>query len=213
MSRPETELAKRLRLIVLTDAVLAAPRSVVDVVAEALAAGAPAIQLRNHGEAARDLLRAGREIRKLTRAHDALFFVNDRLDVARSLEADGIHVGPWDPPVAAIRGMVGPRFLIGRSADDPDVARNAVSDGASYVGCGTVYPTGTKKEAGEVIGLTGLEAVVRSVAVPVVAIGGITADRAVQVAATGAAGIAVVGAVMGSNDVAAAVRALMAPWR
>lgn len=204
-----TALRDTLRLLVLTDAGLAAPRTVVEVVTAALAGGARAIQLRNKGDSARALLQVGGALRTLTREADALLFVNDRLDVALALEADGIHVGPRDIPVSAVRRHAPAGFIIGRSADHPEVARTAVRDGADYIGCGTVYPTTTKGDAGSVIGLSGLRRVVSSVAVPVVGIGGITPDRAFQVAATGAAGMAVVGAVMGAADPAEAARAFL----
>lgn len=207
------ELAERLRLIVITDSGLAHPRSVVDVVEGALEAGAPAIQLRNSGASAIDLLAVGRELRSLSLAHGALFFVNDRLDVALALEADGVHLGPEDPPVVAVRRAVGAGFLIGRSADDPVVAQRAVDDGASYIGCGAVYPTSTKPNAGDVIGIEGLHKVVRRVRAPVIAIGGVTPERVAQVASSGASGVAVVGSIMAASDVAPVVRALLSPWQ
>lgn len=195
-----------------TDAALAAPRTVVEVVDEALAAGAPAIQLRNKGESARSLLAIGRELRALTRGASALFFVNDRVDLAIALEADGVHLGPDDLPVAAARRIVPEGFLIGRSADDPDVARRAVAEGADYIGCGTVFRTSTKGDAGEVIGVEGLSRVARAADVPVVGIGGITEARVGELAGTGAAGVAVVGAVMRSKEVRATVARLLKPW-
>jgi thiamine-phosphate pyrophosphorylase len=206
-------LGERLRLIVITDRELAAPRSVVEVVEAALAAGAPAIQLRDKAASARELHEAGRTLLPLVRAAGALFFVNDRTDVALSLGADGVHVGPDDLPVPALRAAVPPEFLIGTSADEPDDARELVAAGADYIGCGTVYPTTSKPDAGEAIGLEGLERVARAVPAPVVGIGGITAARAEEVAATAAAGVAVVSEVMRARDVDATVKALLRPWR
>jgi thiamine-phosphate diphosphorylase len=198
--------------VVITDAGLAHPRSVNEVISLALSAGAPAIQIRNKGDSPRQLVELGRALRTATREAGALLFLNDRMDLALAVEADGVHLGPNDLPVRAVRRIAPPGFLIGRSADDPDVARQAVEDGADYIGCGTVYPTSTKRDAGEVIGLDGLLRVVRAVSVPVVAIGGITTDRAAEVAAAGAAGVAVVGAVMAAADPVAAVRRLREPF-
>jgi thiamine-phosphate pyrophosphorylase len=206
------DLARRLRLIVITDAALARPRSVEDVVAAALEAGAPAVQLRAKDATARELLEHGRALRRLTRDAGALLFVNDRVDVALALEADGAHVGPDDLPVAALRGVVPPGFLLGASADDPAVARRLVADGADYIGCGAVYVTSTKPDAGEVIGLEGLDRVARAAEAPVVGIGGVTVERSAEIAGTRAAGVAVVGAVMGAEDPGKAVRGLLAPW-
>lgn len=206
------DLKHGLRLVVVTDSKLAHPRSVLDVVREALRCGAPSVQLRNKGESTRDLLGLGHALRQATRETGALLFVNDRLDLALAVEADGVHLGPEDLPVHAARRVAPRGFLIGRSADDPEVARAAVADGADYIGCGTVYPTSTKRDVGDVIGLEGLRRVVRAVSVPVVAIGGITPERAPELAATGAAGLAVVGAIMTARDPAAAVLALMEPF-
>lgn len=245
--RDADALASRLRLIVVTDPELARPRSILDVVREAVEAGAPAIQLRNKRASARELFEAGRDLLPVVRDAGALFFVNDRVDVALALGADGVHVGPDDVPVAGVRRAVtrarsptedgrrgqgpvgGPAegddttgggadaairsFYVGASADDPEAARRLVADGADYIGCGTVYPTGTKPDAGEVIGLAGLQSVVEAVDVPVVGIGGIDGERAAEVATrTAAAGVAVVGAVMGAEDVGETVRRLVAPW-
>lgn len=196
----------------MTDGSLAVPRTVTEVVAEAVDAGAPAVQLRNKGESARELLDVGRALRGITHAAGALLFVNDRLDVALALGADGVHLGPDDLPVRAIRDAAPKHFLIGRSADDPAVARRAVRDGADYIGCGTVFPTSTKADAGQVIGPAGLARVVQEVPVPVVGIGGIDEERSGAVAQTGAAGVAVIGALMASTDVAKTVRRLLAPW-
>lgn len=208
----DDRLRSALRLLVVTDRRLASPRSLTAVVGAALSGGARAVQLRNKGDSARELLAAGADLRALTRAAGALLFVNDRLDVALALEADGVHLGPDDLPVAAARAVAPPPFLIGRSADDVEVARQAVVDGADYIGCGTVYSTSTKPDAGEVIGLAGLGRVARAVPVPVLAIGGITIERAGEVARTAAFGIAVVGAVMSAPDPARAVRGFLAPF-
>ena len=204
-----TALAHRLRLIVITDAGLAAPREVTEVVEAALRAGTPAVQLRDKILPPRDLLPLARRLRADTLAAGALFFVNDRLDLALAVGADGTHLGPDDLPVAAARRIAPPGFLIGHSADDPDAARAAVAAGADYIGCGTVFPTRTKADAGAVIGAGRLAEVVASVDVPVVGVGGITVARAPDVFAARAAGCAVVGALMGAEDPGHAVQGFL----
>lgn len=204
-TRPET-LERYLRLIVITDRLLAAPRSVPGIVAETLQAGARAVQLREKRQPPRSVLPLARRLRADTRRAGALFFVNDRLDLALAVDADGVHLGPDDLPVAAARRVVPSGFLIGYSADDADIARAAVGDGADYIGCGTLYPTSTKPDAGAVTGIEGLRRVVRAVDVPVVGIGGVTPDRAPAVIGAGAAGCAAVGAVMAARDPAGMVR-------
>ncbi|MEQ8329158.1 MAG: thiamine phosphate synthase [Longimicrobiales bacterium] len=207
-ARTPDGLARRLRLTVVTDARLSAPTSVVEVVAAALRGGATAVQLRNKGDSARTRIALGRSLRALTREHDALLIVNDRLDIALLVEADGLHVGPDDLPVSAVRNATPPGFVIGRSADDPAVARRAVSDGASYIGCGAVFGSTTKDVGGEAIGPAGVRRVVEAVNVPVVAIGGIAEGNVAALSGTGVAGVAVVGAVMAAPDPRRAARAL-----
>ncbi len=203
------ELAARLRLIVVTDRVIARPREVGDVVDAALRAGAPAVQLREKALPPRDILPLAHRLRVATLAAGTLFFVNDRLDLALAVGADGVHLGPEDLPVETARRIAPPGFLIGYSADTPATAHAAVAAGADYIGCGTVFPTSTKKDAGSVIGLDRLAAVVGAAAAPVVAIGGITPARAPGVFRAGAAGCAVVSAVMSAPDPAHAVHELL----
>jgi thiamine-phosphate pyrophosphorylase len=117
--------------IVVTDRALAAPRSITDVVAAALRAGAPAIQLRDKDAAARDLADQGRTLLPLVRAAGAALFINDRLDVALAIGADGVHLGPEDLPLEAARRIAPPEFIIGCSTDDPAIARAAEREGAS----------------------------------------------------------------------------------
>ncbi|MSR23163.1 MAG: thiamine phosphate synthase [Gemmatimonadetes bacterium] len=202
-------MASRLRLIVITDARLASHGRVEGVVDLALDAGTPAIQLRDKEASTGALLPLALRIRQLTRQAGALFFVNDRVDLALAAEADGVHLGPDDLPVAAVRRVVPEGFLIGYSTDDPEEARRAVRDGADYLGAGAVFSTASKADAGRAIGPEGITLVARSVAVPVVGIGGITPANVKLLSRTGAAGVAVIGAVMGAADPARAVRALL----
>lgn len=207
------ELVRRLRLVVITDAELSAPLGLEDVVDEALRAGARTVQLRMKNASAGELLGVAVHILPRVRAVGALLIVNDRLDVALAAGADGVHVGPEDPPVREVRDAVTPDFLVGYSTNTPEGAVRAQEDGADYLGVGAVYTTPNKPDAGEAIGLTGLRRVVQAVTIPVVGIGGITPAQALEVAATGAHGIAVIGAVMASQDPGQAVRDLMARFR
>jgi thiamine-phosphate pyrophosphorylase len=201
------------RLIVITDRKRAEPRRLEEVLLAALEAGAPVIQLRDKNATARRLYDEAVELLRLVRRFGSLLVVNDRLDVALAAGADGVHLGPGDIPVAAARRGVPPDFLIGFSTDDPELARAAIRDGADYIGCGAVYATGSKPEvAGERIGAAGLAAVVNAVEAPVVGIGGIDTRNVSEVAATCAAGCAVINAVMTAPDPAAAVSQLLAPF-
>jgi thiamine-phosphate pyrophosphorylase len=198
---------------VITDEALARPRRLETVVEQALLAGAPAVQVRAKGATAAELFSMATRIVRLTRQAGALCFVNDRMDVAVAVGADGVHVGPDDVPVDALRMAAPPGFLIGASTDDPAEASELAAAGVDYIGCGTVYATTTKADAGAVIGLEGLARVASAVDVPVVGIGGITVGRSAEVATTRAAGVAVVGAVMTAADIGAVVSGLLAPWQ
>ncbi|HET9440017.1 MAG TPA: thiamine phosphate synthase [Longimicrobiales bacterium] len=207
MRRPD------LRLIVITDRIMAAPRDLLTVVRQSLQGGAPAIQLRDKNAHARALLEQAEVLRALTDEFGALLFINDRLDVALAARADGVHLGPDDIPLHAVRGAVPAEFLIGISTDDPAEARAAQRAGADYIGCGAVFGTTSKADvAGEAIGSARLAEVVNAVEIPVVGIGGIDTSNVAEVAAAGAAGAAVIGAVMKAQEPEAAVRALLQPF-
>lgn len=206
-------LVDTLDLIVVTDAGMVDARpdglALRDIVARACDAGARCVQLRMKGATARDQAEAARALLPVARSRGALLFVNDRADVAVAVGADGVHLGPQDVPVAGVRRAFGDELLIGYSTDDVALAREAVAAGADYLGCGAVYGTTSKDVGDEAIGAEGLRRVVEAVDIPVVGIGGITPDRAAEVRATGAAGVAVIGAVMSAPDVAVAVRGLL----
>ena len=205
-------LQQRLRLIVITDQELARPRSIIEIVGDALEAGAHAVQLRDKTASARDLQDVGSKLLLLTRAAGALLFINDRLDVALAIGADGVHLGPEDIPVSEARKAVPNSFLIGTSTDTPQEAAQFQRDGADYIGCGTVYPTKTKSDTGQTIGLSGLDHVARSVDVPVIGIGGINVERSAEVSTTCASGIAVISTVMQASNISETISSLLAPW-
>lgn len=175
----------------------------------ALAGGADGIQLRVKGQPDRELHALAVDVVGRCRTAGARCIVNDRADVALAAHADGVHLGADDLPVAAVREMAADRLLIGGTARDPETARHLVDAGADYLGVGPVYGTQTKDGLPEPFGAEGLAPVVRSVAVPVVAIAGITAARVPEVLAAGARGVAVAGAISQAADPTAATRAFI----
>lgn len=202
--------AARLRLIVVTDRRLAAPRNIVQVVCDALRAGCPAVQLREKELPPRDILPLARTVRRATHDAGALLLVNDRLDVALAVGADGVHLGPDDLPVGHARELAPPGFLIGYSAATVARARSAIASGADYIGCGPLFPTTTKPDAGSAIGVARLARIAQAVDAPVVAIGGIDAENAPAAIQAGAAGVAVIAAVMAAADPCATTSGLLA---
>ncbi len=197
-----------LRLMAITHPRPRCGRPLEKVAEEVVAAGAGAIQLRDKESSARELLDLARRLRAVTALRGALLIVNDRLDVALAAGADGVHLGPKDVPVAAARRAAPRGFLVGRSAAEPRAARRAEADGADYLGCGAVFPTASKADAGAVVGVDGLTAVAGSVRIPVLAIGGVTVGRAPLLSGSGAHGAAVVSAVMAADRPAEAARRL-----
>jgi thiamine-phosphate pyrophosphorylase len=195
-------------LHVLTDPALSRGRSHLEIAEAALLGGADVIQLRDKTLAADALRAVALEVADAVRRAGALFVVNDSVDVAIAADADGVHLGPDDEPVARARARWS--RLLGASARTPDRARELVAAGADYLGVGPVRDTATKKEAPSAIGLEGLSRVVRAVGgtVPVIAIGGIRASDVPAVLAAGASGVAVVSSVVAAPDVRAAARAL-----
>ncbi|MFQ5912741.1 MAG: thiamine phosphate synthase [Nitrospinota bacterium] len=202
---------ERLKIYVVVDETLAersGHKSLQELVSAILLGGATAIQLRGKNVKAKDLVAHGGRIRALTADSGALLIVNDRLDVALAVGADGVHLGADDLPLAPARKIAPRGFIIGGSVDTPDEARQAEAEGADYLGAGPVFPTETKQTSNPVIGPAGLEAIVKAVSIPVVGIGGINPGNVGEVISTGAAGAAVASAVVSSADPEAAVRAL-----
>lgn len=196
------------RLHVITDT--RPGRDPLAVVEAALTAGADTIQVRTEDSLTdREAYELAGRILVLCRARGATCLVNDRLHIALAVGADGAHVGADDLPVAAARQILGPRAILGATARDPETARRAVADGATYLGVGPAYATGTKHGLPTAIGPEGIAAVAVAVAVPVIAIGGITVDRVPALRTAGAHGVAVVAAVSAAPDPAAATKALL----
>jgi thiamine-phosphate diphosphorylase len=175
----------------------------------ALRAGIQVVQFRTKAASVRGALALGLEVARRCRAHGALFLVNDRADLAFTLEADGIHVGQDDLPPGAARRILGETRLVGLSVST--VAEAGAADLAAevdYIGFGAMYPTVTKPDA-EYAGLDMLREARGRVRKPIVAIGGISAERAAEVIAAGADAVAVVSAIFGADDPSGAARDLL----
>jgi len=175
-----------------------------------LAGGARLLQLRVKDATSRELLRVAERVAALARAAGAVFLVNDRPDVARAVDADGVHLGQDDLPVGAARRVLGPDRLVGVSTHDLGEARAAVEAGADYIGVGPIYATASKAKALPARGPGLVAAVRRQVRCPIVAIGGITAETAPAVLAAGADAVAMIAALVRAADPAAEVRRVIA---
>lgn len=202
------ELASRLALHVLTDREWSRGRDMLSVAAAALDGGATVIQLRDKTASTRVLIEEGLTLRVLTRERGALLIVNDRVDVALAVEADGAHVGQDDMPAGLARRLLGPDRILGVSAVNMEEADEAVAGGADYLGVGPIFPSLGKADAGSPTGVGLLTELARRYTTPLVAIGGITAENASEVVRAGACGVAVITAVVYAEDITAASRQL-----
>jgi len=172
----------------------------------ALEGGATAIQLRIKDAPTREMYEIGKKIRALTREYDALYIVDDRIDIALAVDADGVQLGPEDMPIEVAR-EIAPNLILGASVYSLEEALQAEKKGADYLGAGSVFPSPSKPDA-KVLGLDRLKNIVLNVRIPVVAIGGITHENVKEVLKTGVAGVAVISAVMGAPDVLDATKRL-----
>lgn len=176
----------------------------------ACAGGAAVVQLRAKHAGDREALRWAAEIRRLTRERGVLFVLNDRFDLALAAEADGVHLGQEDLPPACIPPLLRARLRVGRSSHTLEQAREAAREGVDYVAFGPVFGTTSKESPWEARGLEALAEAARAVApLPLVAIGGVDASRAVALRRAGAAGAAVISAVAAAADPEAATRRLV----
>jgi len=180
--------------------------------AAVLSAGVGVVQLRDKQASAAELVHRARRLTELCDAHGALCVVNDRLDVALAAGAHGVHLGPHDIPIADAR-RVAPALLIGASAGSPERAAQLVSEGADYLGVGALYDArASKANASSPRGPDLVREVHEVVDVPVVGIGGITAERIPEVRAAGASGVAVIRAIFAQSDPGAAASTLLHAW-
>jgi thiamine-phosphate pyrophosphorylase len=197
------------RLYVITDEKVSRGRSHLQVAEAAILGGADVLQLRDKEAPSGRLYRVALQLRKLTRDAKIPFIVNDRLDIALAVDADGVHVGQADLPASVVREMMGPGKILGVSVDTVEEALLAEKDGADYLGVGPVFEArGTKPDAGDPLGIDRIGRIRRHCRLPIVAIGGINAENARKVREAGADAAAVISAIVAADDIAHAARRL-----
>ncbi len=187
-----------------------ADASVLTTTAAVIGAGARCVQVRLKSGTDRARLRFASEVVALTRSVGAMCLMDDRADLAVAAGADGVHVGQDDLPVTVARALLGPSAVIGATARDPEAARRAQDEGATYLGVGPVYPSTTKRRGlPDPLGPAGLEKIAAAVDLPVVAISGVTVESVRELRDAGAHGVAVIAAVYGAPDPVEAVGAFL----
>lgn len=186
-------------LYVVVDTASLGTRRHAEVARQAIEGGAGVIQLRDEVSPKKERLAIARALREICREKDAMFIVNNYLDIALAADADGLHLGQDDLPAADARRLLPINKLLGVSVTDAAQAEKAQADGADYVAAGAIYATGTKENI-SIIGLEALTTIKKAVNIPVVAIGGIDSGNAAAVMAAGADAVAVISAVLGADS-------------
>ena len=196
-------------LYLVTDRVLTGERNILDVVGLAVLGGVTLVQLREKEATSKVFFSLARSLQTLLHPLKIPFIINDRLDIALAAGCDGVHIGPHDIPAAMVRHVIGPERILGVSVHSPAEAKQAEKDGADYVSVSPVFHTATKPKIATPVGVPGVKAISEAVSIPVVGIGGIDASNVGPLIASGAAGGAVVSAIMGAQDPKKAAADLM----
>ena len=182
-------------------------RALIDCVREALEGGVTLVQYRAKTASSAEMYAEALQLKALCDSFNVPLIINDRLDIAMAVGAAGVHLGQDDLPCAAARRILGEEYLIGVSAHNPAEAAEALQSGADYLGCGAVFGTATKADV-QKLGTDGLAAICREKGLPVVGIGGVTADNYREVRAAGADGAAIVSGILAQPDIRTTVRAI-----
>lgn len=182
-------------------------RPLIDCVREALEGGVTLVQYRAKTASSAEMYAKALQLKALCDSFNVPLIINDRLDIAMAVGAAGVHLGQDDLPCAAARKILGEDYLIGVSAHNPAEAKAALQSGADYLGCGAVFGTATKADVKK-LGTDGLAAICKAKGLPVVGIGGVTADNYREVRAAGADGAAIVSGILAQPDIRATVKAI-----
>lgn len=182
-------------------------RELLDCVREALEGGMTLVQYRAKTASSAEMYNEALQLKALCDSFKVPLIINDRLDIAMAVGAAGVHLGQDDLPCATARRILGEEYLIGVSAHNPAEAKAALQSGADYLGCGAVFGTATKADVKK-LGTDGLAAICKAKGLPVVGIGGVTADNYREVRAAGADGAAIVSGILAQPDIRATVEAI-----
>ncbi|EPR13130.1 thiamine phosphate synthase [Ruminiclostridium papyrosolvens] len=187
-------------LYLVTDRDLMSTKTLEEAVEQAIMGGCTLVQLREKTASSRDFYQTAIKVKAITDNYKVPLIINDRVDIALAIGADGVHVGQSDLPAAVVRKIIGKDRILGVSAGSVEKAIEAQRDGADYIGVGALFSTSTKIDAKSVSKET-LMKIIEEVSIPVIGIGGINAQNAVQLRNTGINGIAVVSAIIAQKDI------------
>ncbi|MCQ2964413.1 MAG: thiamine phosphate synthase [archaeon] len=170
-----------------------------NIIEESIKGGVTLIQLREKTASTQEFYNIARKVKEITKKYNVPLIINDRIDIALAIDADGVHVGQEDMPTQIARKLIGPNKILGVSAHILEEAKKAKEDGADYLGVGAIFTTSTKNDANDV-SIETLKNITKSINIPTVAIGGINLDNAHQLKNTKIAGFSVVSAIMNANN-------------
>ncbi len=200
-------------LYLVTDRGILKGRDLLQAVEAAIKGGVTMIQLREKSISSLDFYNIALKVKEVAKVYNVPFIINDRLDIALAVDADGLHIGQDDLPLQEARKLLGKSKLLGYSVTTAAEARFGEENGADYLGAGPVFPTGSKDDAALPIGVCLLKEIKDSVSLPVVGIGGISLDNVSVIRQAGIDGISVISAILGRNDIKAAARFMADAWR
>lgn len=193
-------MIKDYSLYLVTDRGLSRGRTTLEIIQAAVRGGVTCVQLREKTCSTREFIEQARAIQTFLKAHQIPLIINDRIDVAQAVKADGVHLGQKDMPIELARDILKDSMLIGISAETLENAVQAEKGGADYIGVGPIFPTDTKADAATPLGPEGFLEIRKAVKIPLVAIGGLKKENAAAVVRNGAEGIAVVSAIVSADD-------------
>ncbi len=196
-------------LYLVTDRDILNGRDLCRAVEESIKGGATLVQLREKFIDDEKFLEIAKELQKVTKKYNIPLIINDNVKIAKIIDAEGVHIGQSDESLEEARAELGPDKIIGVSVGSIEEAQKAEAGGADYLGIGTVFFTGSKKDINEPLGLENLEKIAHSVKIPSVAIGGIHLDNVKDVMKTGIDGVAVISEILGKEDVKKASEVLL----
>ena len=197
-------------LYLVTDRALSLGRSNLEVIQAAVRGGVTLVQLREKEATTKEFYQEGLKIRAYLKARDIPLIINDRIDMALALDAEGVHLGQEDMPIDAARKILGPQKIIGASVFTPEEAKIAEALGADYLGLSPIFVTETKPELIQHLGIEGIPLLKEAVKIPVVGIGSMSESNAYEAVKAGLDGVAVVSAICSREDPRAAAAAIKA---
>ena len=196
-------------LYLVTDRDILGNRNLCKAVEDSIKGGVSIVQLREKFVDDETFLKIAKEVQKITKKYNIPLIINDNVKIAKEIDAEGVHIGQSDKPLEETRKILGKDKIIGVSVGSLDEALKAQKGGADYLGIGTIFYTGTKKDINEPLGIEKLKTIVENISIPSVAIGGIHLNNIEEVMKTGVNGVAVISEILGKEDIENATRTLL----